>query len=90
MKENISVKIRFLDWTRTVREDFVRFYLCEDGATGSAIKDFSIVIGAVADLGLSIDDCHGQCYDGVGNISGCWNGASSHIRAENDKAVFTV
>ena len=53
---------------------------------GAAIKDF--IIGAVADLELSMDDCHGQCYDGAGNMSGCLNGASSLIRAEHDKAIY--
>ena len=60
--------IRFLDSTKTVTEEFVGFYLCEDGTTGAAIKD--LIIGAVADLGLSMDDCRGQCYDGAGNMSG--------------------
>ena len=85
-KENLSVVIRFLDSTKTVREEFVGFYLCEDGTTGAAIKD--LIIGAVADLGLSMDDCRGQCYDGAGNMSGCLNGASSLIRAEHDKAIY--
>ena len=31
---------------------------CEDGTTGAAIKD--LIIGAVADLGLSMDDCLGN------------------------------
>ena len=78
--------IRFLDSTKTVTEEFVGFYLCEDGTTGAAIKD--LIIGAVADLGLSMDDCHGQCYDGAGNMSGRLNGASSLIRAEHDKAIY--
>ena len=85
-KENLSVVIRFLDSTKTVREEFVGFYRCEDGTTGAAIKD--LIIGAVADLGLSMDDCRGQCYDGAGNMSGRLNGASSLIRAEHDKAIY--
>ena len=85
-KENLSVVIRFLDSTKTVREEFVGFYLCEDGTTGAAIKD--LIIGAVADLGLSMDDCRGQCYDGADNMSGRLNGASSLIRAEHDKAIY--
>ena len=74
-KENISVVIRFLDCTKTVREELVGFYLCEHGTTGAAIKD--LIIGAESDLGLSMDDCRGQCYDGAGNMSGRLNGASS-------------
>ena len=53
-KENLSVVIRFLDSTKTVREELVGFYLCKDGTTGAAIKDLKIC--AVADLGLSMDD----------------------------------
>ena len=51
-KENLSVVIRFLDSSKTVREEFMGFYLCEDGRTGAAMKD--LIIGAVADLGLAI------------------------------------
>ena len=78
--------IRFLESTKTVREEFVGFYLCEDGTTGAAIKD--LIIGAVADLGLSMDGFVAQCYDGAGNMSGRLNGASSLIRAEHDKAIY--
>ena len=34
-KENLSVVIRFLDCTKTVREEFVGFCLCEHGTTGA-------------------------------------------------------
>ena len=84
-KENLSVVIRFLDSAKKVREEFVVFYLCEDGTTGAAIKD--LIAGAVAGLGLSMDDCRGQCYDGAGNMLGRLNGASSLIRADHDKAI---
>ena len=71
---------------KTVREEYMGFCLCEDGTTGAAIKD--LIIGAVGDLGLSMDDCRGQCYDGAGNMSGRLNGASSLIRAEHDKVIY--
>ena len=56
-------------------------YLSEDRTTRAAIKD--LIIGAVGDLGLSMDDCRGQCYDGAGNMSG-------HIVwvNEHDKAIY--
>ena len=85
-KENPSVVIRFLDSTKTVREEFVGFYFCEDVTTGAAIKD--LIIGAVVELGLSMDDCRGQCYDGAGNMSGRLNGVSSLLRAEHDMAIY--
>ena len=68
-KENLSVVIRFLDSTKTVRFD-----LCEDGTTGASFKD--LIIGAVADLGLSMDDCRGQCYDGAGK----WHSESTKFQ----------
>ena len=85
-KENLSVAIRFLDSTNVIWEEFVGFYLCEDGTTGEAIKN--LIICAVGELSLSMADCRGQCYDGAGNMSGRLNGASSLIRTEHDKAIY--
>ena len=44
------------------------FYLCKEGLTGEAIKN--LILKTVADLGLSMNDCRGQCYDGAGNMAG--------------------
>ena len=88
-KENLSVVIRFVDSTKTVREEFVGFYLCEDGTAGAAIKD--LITGAVADLGLSMDDCGGQCYDGPGDMSGRLNGAHHLLGLKMTRlSMFTV
>lgn len=85
-KENVSVVIRFLDTTKTIREEFIGYYICEEGLTGEAIKD--IITAAVANLGLTMEDCRGQCYDGAGNMAGRLNGASSLISAEHEKAIY--
>ncbi|PFX15723.1 hypothetical protein AWC38_SpisGene20057 [Stylophora pistillata] len=87
-KENISIVIRFLDTTKTIREEFIGYYLCEEETTGEAIKD--IIIPAVGDLGLTMEDCRGQCYEGAGNMARRPNGASSLIRAEHEKAIRLV
>ena len=49
-----------------VREEFVGFYECEDGVTGQVMA--TLVMKAVQELGLSMDYCKGQCYDGAGNL----------------------
>ena len=49
--------IRFLDSTKTVTEEFVGLYLCEDGTTGAATKD--LIIGAVADVMMVQAICPG-------------------------------
>ena len=44
------------------------FYVCEIGTAGAAIKE--LIVKAITDLGLNMDDCRGQCYDGAGNMAG--------------------
>ena len=78
--------IRFVNSYKNIREEFVGFDLCKEGTSGQAIKQF--IIGTVAELGLSMEYCHGQCYDGAGNMSGRLNGASSLIRGEHEKAIY--
>ena len=55
--------IRFLDSTKTIREEFVdsTFVRMEQQKQLFIYKD--LITGAVADLGLSMVDCRGQCYD---------------------------
>ena len=85
-KEHLSVVIRFVDSTKTIREEFIGFYMCEKGTAGAAIKEH--ILSAVTDLGLPMADCRRQCYDGAGNMAGRLNGASSLITAEHEKAIY--
>ena len=85
-KENLSLVIRFVDNKQTIREEFAGFHICEEGTTGLAIKN--VIINAVTELGISMNDCRGQCYDGAGNMAGRLNGASSLIKGEYNKAVY--
>ena len=85
-KENLSIVIRFVDASNSIREDFVGYHLCKEGTTGVAIKN--IILKAVSDLGLSMDDCRGQCYDGAGNMAGQFNGASALIKQQYEKAIY--
>ena len=85
-KENLSLVIRFVDNKQTNREEFAGFHICEEGTTGLAIKN--VIINAVTELGISMNDCRGQCYNGAGNMAGRLNGASSLIKGEYNKAVY--
>lgn len=62
------------------------FYLCKEGLTGEAIKN--LILKTVADLGLSMNDCRGQCYDGAGNMAGHFNGVSALIKNQYEKAIY--
>ena len=85
-KENLSVVSRFVDSDKNIREEFIGYFLCEEGTTGRAIKN--LIINAVSDLGWSMDDCRGQCYDGTGNMAGQFNGAAALIKDQPEKAIF--
>ena len=85
-KENLSVVLRFVDASKSIREEFVGFYHCIEGTTGETIK--TMILKVVSDLGLSMDDCRGQCYDGAGNMAGQYNGAAALIKEQHQKAIF--
>ncbi|CAH3159154.1 unnamed protein product [Porites lobata] len=77
-KEQLPLILRFVDKERNVREEFVGFYECEDGVTSQVIA--TLILKAVQELGLSMDFCNGQCYDGAGSMSGPCNGAAAIVR----------
>ena len=69
---------------QTIREEFVGFHLCEEGTSGRGIK--TVITNAVADLGLTMNDCRGQCYDGAGNMPSRLDGA--FIKEDYNKAIY--
>ena len=38
---------------------------------------------------ISLNRCHGQCYDGAANMSGCKSGIATCITAIESRAIFT-
>ena len=77
-KEQLPLILRFVNKERIVREEFVGFYKCKDNVTGQAIA--FLIMKASQELGLSMNYCKGQCYDGAGNMSGPCNGAAAIVR----------
>ena len=86
-KEQLPLVLRFVNKERNVREEFVGFYEGEDGVTGQAIA--TLILKAVQELGLSMDFCKGQCYDGAGKMSAPYNGAAAIVRRQYPKAIYT-
>ena len=84
-KENLSLVLRFVDSARN-REEFVGFRLCGEDTSGEAIKD--LIINSVTDLGLTMNECRGQSYDGAGNMAGKYVGVSTIIQRLFNKAVY--
>ena len=46
------------------------------------------IIEAADGLGLNMDMCHGQAYDGASNMAGAINGCAKLIRDKYPKAVY--
>ena len=82
----MSIALQFVNRNKAIREEFVGFHLCEEGTSGRTIKEMKET--AVTDLGLSMDDCRGQCYDGAGNMARQLNGAFCSIAKGHGKAMY--
>ena len=60
---------------------------CDTGLTGSALS--AKIKQSIRGIGLDIQNCRGQCYDGAGNMAGKCSGAAARISEENKLANYT-
>ena len=86
-KEQMSLVLRFVDINMNIREEFIAFLQCKWGLSGEQLA--KLILEALNDLTLSIDDCRGQGYDGAGAVAGHINGLSANILRLNEKALYT-
>ena len=85
-KENLALVIRFIDSEQNVREEFVGLRECGEDLSGESIKN--VIITSINDMGLSMDCCRGQAYDGAGSMAGKYVGASTLIQNQFNKAIY--
>ncbi|XP_065678112.1 uncharacterized protein LOC136093121 [Hydra vulgaris] len=84
--EQLSLVIRYIDCDNVICEDFLRFIECKSDTTGLSLAQN--IVSAIDDLGLDIQKCRDQGYDGAGAMSGKLKGISSRIKFINSKAIF--
>ena len=82
----MSLVLRFVDSDLNIREDFVKFIHCKEGLTGFDLAN--LISNAITDLGIDIQNCRGQGYDGAGAVSGHTKGLSARILGINRKALY--
>ena len=63
-KKQIPLVLCFVDKENIIREEFMVIHECLEGVTGEAIS--KLLLSAVEALGLDMDYCRGQSYDGAG------------------------
>nr|XP_047139030.1 zinc finger MYM-type protein 1-like [Hydra vulgaris] len=84
--EQLSLVIRYIGCDNVICEDFLWFIECKSGTTGLILAQN--IVSAIDNLGLDIQKCRGQGYDGAGAVSGKLKGISSRIKFINSKAIF--
>ena len=85
--EQMSLVVRFVDKTFSIREEFLGFVPCKLGLSGEAVAQ--TILNTLHELDLPIDDCRGQGgYDGAGNMAGKLSGAAARITAHQEKAIY--
>ncbi|XP_057298780.1 52 kDa repressor of the inhibitor of the protein kinase-like [Hydractinia symbiolongicarpus] len=85
-KEQLSLVIRYVDSSRNIKEDFLKFLHCKEGLTGADLAQ--LMLSALQNLNLDFSNCRGQGYDGAGNVAGHLNGLSARLLSVNKKAIY--
>ena len=86
----MSLVLRFVDTDMNIREEFIAFVHCKWGLSGAQLA--KLVLEALNDLTLSIEDCRGQGYDGAGSVTGHINGLSvcTYFKAKSESPSYTL
>ena len=85
-KEQLPVVLRYVDENGTVQERNRKFLHCETGLSGQALS--TLIMEGIRNLGLDMECCRGQGYDGAGNMSGKYQGAASLIQNDYHRAIY--
>ena len=87
-KEQMSLvfQISWFQFRYSRRFYFISFVLCENGLTGKNLA--SVLIKKIDSLGLEIENCRGQAYDGAGNVTWPKSGLAAETTRLNRKALY--
>lgn len=84
-KEQLSICFRFIDKNLNPREVFVGLIDCHKTNAETLHK---LLENAMIALGLPIDNCRGQGFDGAAVMSGAVSGVQTRFRNEHPKMLF--
>lgn len=86
--EQVTLIIRFVHYEKNVfqiKEHFLGFLECKN-KTGEGLTD--LVLKALNDFNISINNCRGQGYDNGSNMKGKHSGMQNRIRCIEPRAFF--
>jgi hypothetical protein len=81
----MSLVLRFVDTDMNIREEFIAFLHCKWGLSGA-----QLVLEALNDLTLSIEDCRGQGYDGAGSVAAHQWIVCTYFKAKLESPLYTL
>ena len=83
--EQMSIVLRYVDSDKEINERFIKFVQCE-GVTGEALA--KNIEDAMDEVGLPLDNCRGQGYDGASAMSSKSKGVCGQILRRNPQALY--
>ena len=84
--QQFVICIRWVDNTLTDHEDVIGLYKVGTIDSNTLVATMEDVL---LRMGLILTQCHGQCYDGASNMTGCKNGVATQLLAKEKRAVLT-
>ena len=84
--EQLVFCIRFVDDPPNCHEEFIGLHSMD---SISAERIISKIEDILLRLSLSLQNCHGQCYDGASSKAGCKTGASTTILQKKHRTLYT-
>ena len=85
-KEQMPIVLRYVDSNKEINERFIKCVDCKNGLTGLALS--KNIEDALQEVGLPLQNCRGQGYDGASAMSSERKGVSGRILQKNPKALY--
>ena len=85
-KEQMPIVLRYVDSNKEINESFIKYVHCKEGMTGLELS--ANIENTLKELGLSLENCRGQGYDGASAMSSERKGVSGRILQKNSKALY--
>ena len=85
-KEQFVVCLRWVDHDLVTHEELVGLYAVDNITSETLVNSLKDVL---LRMGLSVQNCRGQCYDGASNMVGCKSGVATQIQNKEPRAILT-
>ncbi|XP_026819360.1 zinc finger MYM-type protein 1-like [Rhopalosiphum maidis] len=84
--DQLTIAVRYVNLGRTAVERF----LCFIPSVGHKSKEMEVaILTKLSELNIDIQNCRGQSYDNVRNMSGIFNGLQARIKEKSKNAIFS-